>query len=474
MNTYKNIFCIICIALLIAACDKAENYYQKLDAQPEMVLSSSVYRLAYGIGDTLHIRGRLNPENNLIVTIGGVKADLLSVRTNGSPVSGGDEVVILITEEMGIGENRPVTITSGDNTIDAPAIEIYEGEANGVLSKPLKAVLHISMPFTSLPLYCRSGNGTVYLWNTDNTITRIQKNGTAKTIQIENSLNDSYGPFNISKFSSGGIDPHEKYLYFSASTTDNSTDNVSNTIYRLCRFDLQTGTLTTLNRTLLPKASGVTLPEQVSESPIETATLYSASELLPDSKGNLIFTSREVGRQGVFRLTTDNIVRYLGYIGSAVGFSIDPEENLSYRGQNQYDITNQLMIYEVGKTFDFIGLLPLSTPYISGSFNLLTGNATNNSTTPSLFGRYPLSDEKLLILYYQNVSDYPHNKYNVQYPAWGVVDYKAKRGYRYAPKKFERGSYKMTNTDLILNIDEEGMIYMTANNRTVIVKTQYQ
>ena len=91
-----------------------------------------------------------------------------------------------------------------------------------------------------------------------------------------------------------------------------------------------------------------------------------------------------------------------------------------------------------------------------------------------MWGMLPLSGGKLLILYYQNfITGDQTGKYDL--PAWGILDFINERGSRYAPGGFLRQGYVMNyGIDQLLNRDAQGMLYMTANNKSVILKTIYQ
>jgi len=158
--------------------------------------------------------------------------------------------------------------------------------------------------------------------------------------------------------------------------------------------------------------------------------------------------------------------------------AIAPDENFLYVRQTtarlvRYDLTNQVMLNTFNKWLDASNF---KKPYISGSFDVLTG-ATNDKN--SLWGMMPLSDGKLLILYYQDlIADNEQTKAfygKFDLPAWGILDFINERGSRYAPGGFDRQGYVMNyGTDALLNRDAQGMLYMTANNKSVILKTIYK
>lgn len=99
---------------------------------------------------------------------------------------------------------------------------------------------------TSL-VFCRSGNGNVYLWdNTAKSLSKIDTNGSSTGIFDESSCIDA--GFTIAEFNAGALSPDERYFYFSAKIKETGQDYTLE-LYRLCRFDLQSKELTPLNRT---------------------------------------------------------------------------------------------------------------------------------------------------------------------------------------------------------------------------------
>lgn len=503
------------ILLLLAGCKKADQQYETLYRQPEVL----AYNDIYGVGDTLVMQGRLNPEFGLTIKIGDqANVDILEKEKIEYAINGNqrnkttiDRIKIIITAQMGIGPNRPVAITSSGNTIAGKSIEIYEGGNMGYLASPLKFTYLHTLVGGSKILHCRSGSGRIYLWSQllpARSVIRLNTDGTLTTILSPANYVDSYGNFTITTFNGGGVDPQERYLYFSAITTDNSPGNAANEIYRFCKVDLGTGQLTTLNRSLYPKtASQRTLTNLTPfEGNFAQVKLFNATGIYPDSTGNVYVNLGYyfVGRLDVagqfnylFRFqarpstitanlipqvwnTADNQYYSAGEVldkmpGKKVnGYfrAIAPDEQLLYgiaspsiHNLIQYDLANQVPLY----TFE--PALAEEVPYISGSFSLLTGYRSS-TPSPSLFGYMAMPGQKLLLLYYQgtNASTGPYS----QFPAFGVLNFAQKRGERYAPGKVDMGIYQLSAKDELLNTDAEGMLYLTANDGQYILKTTEQ
>lgn len=493
---------VILVLMLVGGCKKADNYYAKLYAQPELLTVNINPR--YTVGDTLKLMGRLNPQNNLIIRINGVQADIKSISRDINlyvppgkfKIDSIDIVKTVITASMGIGPGKSITINSAGITINGPAIDIVESGSTGILSDSLKAASYYTLPAGSKPLYCQNGKGSIYLWNSDNTLTLIKKNGITQKIFDNRVLTDNFGAFTVTKFNSGGVNPQETLIYFSVLTTDASTDNAGYFIYRLCKYDVGANKVTVLNRTLYAKdASKHTLAAaQPFEGSIGQIKLFELSGIYPDSKGNLYF---KVNSSILGRLTADRSCKYVykarrydsdpGYqnfipeiINPATGMVSTDEQLLNlYPGA-----TGTRYIRAVSPEEDLLYPLfsltlqtPLNLSYYPIYFFSPQGGLTNdpgviNDPEEYQWGYMPLPGNRLLLLMNQDAET--RQEWRSLTPVWVVQDYEKNQARRYTPGKFAHGSYKMQPTDLLLNYDEEGMVYMTANTQKVIIKTALQ
>lgn len=516
MSLTTNTTGILCAAALsltlLSSCKKAAQYYQKLHAQPEILQD---YNAVYAIGDTVTLTGRLNPENALTIKVAGVGAMIISaqkVKPINRPFIDSsttlDRVQFIITPEMGLGPDKGLEVISGGNSTNWPGFEIIESSSNGELPRSLQLVKHADLPFGAVTLYCINGKGNIYLWKKDNSLVRIASDGAQTMLADQTILKDDMGAFTITSFNAGGLDPQEQHLYFSAITTDGGADNQGNKIYRLCSYNLQTKILTTLNRTVISVNQPVLENYQPFEGSSQQVKLPKCQELIPDSKGNLYIN---IGNYAVAKLTASGSLKYLFRVQNSNDFpqiwnpvtnsyfyaddlnsripgiaivgkpkAWDVEEGVLYclhRSLNdlvQYDLDNQVTLYTLPAKYSKI-LYENAVPYISGSFSVLSGDYEVRSAAESgLKGYLPLPGEQLLILYYQGLDQFPAHKYYNQYPALGTRDFKNKRGRRYAPGKLIDNDFIMQGNDRMLNYDAAGMIYMTADQNTVIVKTKYQ
>lgn len=508
-NFTKQIYCsltVLALLTILAGCKKAENYYQKLDAQPEVRRN---YGAVYGVGDTLTLTGRLNPQNNLQIRVGGIIAKIESITRQPVPRENNimdtlERAKVVITKEMGIGVDRKVEVTSGGTTVQGPSIQIVESIESGVLPAPLQLMKHADLTTGTIPLFCQNGKGSIYLYQPNKAVVRIGKSGASTSLFNGESLTDQFGQFSIITFNSGGVDPQEQNLYFSAVTSDGNADNAGNTIFRLCRYNLQNNTLTTMNRSVYPNTASQRILSVFSpyEGTIGAVKIFAVAGIYPDSKGNVFLNVATTS--GYVRLSANGQVKYLfragatspaiynpatgsnystdevlrllpGVLltsGTAAFRAILPDENLIYMrigafasNIRQIDMSNAVEVYGFTPTY-VPAIHQGGIPFISGTFDILTGGY-ETSNPPGLFGYLPLPGAKVLILYYQDLN-------SRSYPALGTLNFTERVGRRYAPGKLVKNGFVMTSADRMLNYDEEGMIYMTANTGTTIIKTTNQ
>jgi hypothetical protein len=503
---------LIAAVLLLHACQDADNFYGVLDTQPEIVAN---YNPVYMIGDTLTIKGRLNPENNLEIRIGDVKADALETTTekvvnnqNGLVL---DVVKVRITEAMGIGEGRPITITSAGFTINIPSIEIV-GDANAsILDKQLQLVKVADMPAGSTPLYCRNGNGNVYAWNnTSKVLFRIDAaDGSIMQVFTKASCMDARGAFAIAEFNVGAVSPDERYFYFSAKVTETAQDRTLE-LYKLCRFDLHNNALTTLNRTeySLLRSRRTLAAAQPFEGNVDKVKIYKITAIWPDAAGNIYcnlmddFLSK-LDNQGAYSYLLDFSVFSTGstfpntdanfiplindpntgeYYSSIRIHNALPGTKINY-GMSYLD-TEALMLYtkqQTGtsllrltdmatliQTGEYINIYrqPGEISYATASLKRFNGGLTSNVEPLPLNG-------KLLGLYFQTTE----SRGVIDGGTLCEIDFENQKATRYAPNTLLFNGFTLTesgiNGDRLLDYDAEGMLYMTANNSSVIVKTAY-
>lgn len=508
-NQTLGIFLLLFLTLAWTACDKAEDFYEDLKMLPEIRTVS--YQSAYQVNSVMTIEGRWNP-GNLQVKVGSADADIIETSIYENGVREGKTIVhvakLLITEEMGVGTDRPVTITSNGISIKAPSIEIYKA---GEIADSLKLQLHGNISESTLLFHCISGKGSVYMYQ-DNKMQKLDQNGQTKDLFAYDDLTDEFGSFSIDIMYGGGVDPEEKYLYFSAMTTDNSVDNADNIIFRFCKYDISQSKPYTLNRTLYPKTG--TLPEiPVSgklEGELALVNLMAVRYCYPDQSGNVYLrlmspkTTDENGYAAALLSATGQLQyllksitvnngspsnEYRAGISAIPGTGINRLQSMIMADEKKmytavrygfsmgvntielaiFDMETRAMLYLYSKSASGD-----TYPLISGTFSLLTGPYQTNifGNRPALTGFMPIPGGRVLVLYYQIDEQmkkyYPRLK---EFPAYGILDFEKQRGERYAPGWVDMGIFKMEYADVMLNYDEKGMVYSTANNKKYIVKT---
>src|SRR5580692_971192 len=116
------------LCLLMTACNKVNQHYNLLEAQPWIY---SNYPTTYYVGDTMTITGKMFIGAGGILEVGTVQPSFLSdIKSSGGPGTGPadstDEVRFLVTKEMGVGKNIPVTLTVHGVVLQSPAITIQQ------------------------------------------------------------------------------------------------------------------------------------------------------------------------------------------------------------------------------------------------------------------------------------------------------------------------------------------------------------
>lgn len=500
----------VCLLLSLNACKDADAFYEVLDAQPEIVAD---YQTLYMVGDTLTIRGRLNPKNNLLIYIGNIPVEILETTTEtplNSPLTL-DVAKIRITEAMGIGRDRTIRITSGSSSISAPAIEIV-GDANAaVLEKQLQLVKVADIPDGALPIYSRNGKGNVYAWNNDSKkLFRISTDGNTKEVFTEANCVDAHGAFTLAEFNAGAVSTDEHYFYFSAKVNEQEQDRTLE-LFKLGRFDLQSGELTILNRTeySLLRSRRTLAAAQPFEGKVGDVKIYRITALYPDSKGNVYFslmgrflTQLDPEGNYSYRLNfadktlmstmpaTDALFLPLvnnpttnNYYSTVQIHQTLPGEKLNY-SMNFMDLEAMQLyskVYNAGRitlrVTDMVTRIPMAeypnrgravgeAIYATASLTSFNGNLVRQ-VAPYLD---PISSNgKLISLYFPS----EEQRGAVVGGVLCEIDFDQQKATRYAPGTLRFNDYVLESFDHLLDIDDEGMLYMTVNNRTEIVKTNY-
>ncbi|MGV8094901.1 MAG: hypothetical protein AB2L24_23865 [Mangrovibacterium sp.] len=502
----------------LTACTDADKFYNEQELQPEIMAD---FEAVYAIGDTLTISGRLNPGNNFEIRVGSVKAEVISlaveeVQDNRYGLTL-DVAKIIITEEMGIGEDRPVTITSAGITINAPAIEIVGDVDAALLDKPLQLVKIADIPAGAQPVYCRSGNGNVYVWQgAGKKLFKIAAaDGSVTEVFSENDCTDAGGIFTIEEFNAGAVSPGEQYFYFSAKVKETGQPRTAE-LYKLCRFDMQRGEFTTLNRTVYPSfpENRTLASAKPFEGKINEVKIYKITAIWPDTEGNVY-----CNLMGHFLtlLDVDNNYRYLANITEGltnygandfIPLINDAATNSYYSAVQIHQLfpgakikcrisyldTETRRLYSKTSSVGTLSLrvIDLKTliitgeyannwldvnkydiPYATASLKRFNGGLVDNQSFDPI-----VIEGKLYNIFFTdllNLSEGSNAKkfyQNYALPAVCVIDLENNRAVRLAPGKLEYNGFVISQFyDRLLNFDNGKMLYMTANSGTVIVKT---
>lgn len=510
MNPRLHFIAICLLQLLLHACKDADTFYEVLDAQPEIVAD---YQTLYMVGDTLTIRGRLNPENNLEIFIGDIKAEIFETTTE-QPTNSSlilDVAKIRITEAMGIGADRSIQITSGNATISAPSIEIV-GDANAaVLDRQLQLVKVADLPPRAVPLYCRNGKGNVYAWSSDSKkLFRITAaDGHTAEVFTEVQCVDVRGAFTINEFNAGAVSPDERYFYFSAKVSEEGQDRTIE-LFKFCRFDIQNGEFTTLNRTeySLLRSRRTLATAQPFEGKVDDVKIYKITGLYPDAEGRVYC---DLMGRFLTQLDHNGTYSYLINFADKVIMSTAPATETHFlplinnpTTNNYYStvqihqtlpgvkINYQMNYMDLGKktmytkrsiggvylqVTDMVTRIPTAeyansvradgeSIYATASLRSFNGGLVRLGSPPL----DPLpSNGKLIGLYFPTSGE----RNTVIGGVLCEIDFAGQVATRYAPGTLRFNDFILRDFDHLLDIDEEGMLYMTANNRTEIVKTTY-
>lgn len=506
---------LLILLLLFTSCNEAQKYYSDLYNIPEVKMSD--YRRQFATGDSMVIIGRLNPQNNLTVTVGGTLADYeVQGELKETYYPDGkmhytkyDTIAFPITQAMGSG-TLPVQLTSGGNTVDLPSIEI--------IPKPIHEEGFTMVPVTTLErwdgiLNCQNGKGDLFVYReATKSIERILKDGTTQTILNLKNRSDEWGDWSAYRFNSGGVDPDLQNMWLSFQTRESDPRMRDYEVYRLLHYDIATGVITTLNRSIYPMQYAVRKRETILpyEGAIREVKLFKTGGIFPDGQGNIYLRLSNYATALLTEAANPSTAQltYLFMTPPAHdSYSIaawrpevpNPAEMPGVPTQptqgQLFDAANHLMYYlDVPYRTDELGMVRIwlynlnsraivskleiaSARYIPqfysvGSFNFLTGIQTHGAGVrdTDLAGFLPLPGRKLLVLYYGNsysLLDF-NNRYAYPYTARVEIP----EGYDL--KRMRTGSSELEieyRGDMGLNYDEEGMIYTTAERQRVILKT---
>lgn len=274
------------------ACRKVDKYFDKVtntpqvDTSPEadrnlkFLYANTGYKPSYAIGDTVTWSGQFFLNKGLpTIHIGNANAVILHQQTYTPAVTNKvflNEVVrFVITEEMGTGQNRPVTVSAGGITIGAPDITVtrFVGLAGRTDTTLYVAKLATWQPENPGDYYLPAEEtpvagwdklpwingasataGNIVYFDSNLGIYRLNNDGAIeKWLGFNDVLAEEGETFRLHYIVNTVVDHQHTAVYVSARVTENTPDEQSNYIFRLMKIDPVTKSVVTLNRTLLPK-----------------------------------------------------------------------------------------------------------------------------------------------------------------------------------------------------------------------------
>jgi hypothetical protein len=346
--------------LLMTACNKVDQHYNLVAGQPWI---NGSYPTTYYVGDTMTISGLMFIGEGGVLQVGPVQPSFLSmIKTAGAPgTSAADSqetVRFLITKEMGIGKNIPVTLTAHGIVVQTPAITILQ--FSGVLSRtdttlwvdqiaswqPANLAAYQNQNIPLIIGSSVSSNGNIYF---DNPWGVFAMTGGAvqPVLSVGGQLSDKNGPFTVNKVLGSAISFDGNTLAFSVAVSDNS-DTVNNYVFRFCTMDMGSKTITTVNRTLEQKG----IPGQAG-----TPGAYTG----PAGQLNLVAAAIQTDVNGNWYFANIYAVPYPGYdMGSWYANTIN---NPFHGGLNELD-----NICELGMDGKISSLFSFSAAENSGGY----------------------------------------------------------------------------------------------------------
>lgn len=474
MRVLKIYLLVFVMALVAQSCDRTEDYFNTLVDIPQLDLSKArAYKTSYAIGDTLWIFGKFQqPRKEITVTIGNTLASIarnekvaeLSETTTDGRIDTLDRLAIVITEEMGIGKNRPVTLRSGDNLLNCPGIEIRD---KGISFDPyafdaaITLAEYHTLPANVLMAELVNGKGSIYYFNLGDKQFYAVKNGKAEVVLNADILSTALNTaFSISTVYALTVDSKEEYLYFSARANNN---------YLLIKYSLLSGQAQILNaRPTVTSGLNGTYKQGDMIGSME----FVLWKLLADGKGNLYgyvasaISGTTATNAGTIKIAATGQISYLykpnGSIlpGTVLNeeYSVVDNAVISIEDERMYMLKNRTITqYEWTSLRKLNEVSPAAaTQNPEGKYVGLFGQI--NLPQWSKQTTLPLVPGKFLV-------------WNTARELY-VIDFEEEKVVLYAPD-CDWGSYTFSSSEnRILNYDESGHLYMIYGKENKILKTQ--
>lgn len=314
---------LIILLFLANACRKVDEHKTLVESQPwladEYPLGGKygIYEWKYPsvmvVGDTAILIGKLfSGQPGSEIRIGGVLARLVDnfevdpnkqYTTYGIPLEKMDVVRFIVTKEMGVGLNRPVTITANGVSISGIPVAVQEFAATAGKTDTTLVVEKLAH---WLPAYANvfssKGYALVRSVHCDKTgniwfdnklgINEVTGGQVTNVLKAGDQLKDDKGDaFTLKQILGSAVSFDGSTLFFSMEDTEPSVDTVTNYIFRLCKMEVATRTITTINRSLVLKGRA---PVREDGSPYQGSVDHLkivAMFLNTDVENNLYYTN---------------------------------------------------------------------------------------------------------------------------------------------------------------------------------------
>lgn len=305
----------------MSSCKKADKYAEEVNQYPYIVtqqygltnygLGSYNYQYSYLVGDTAVFLGKFFMDQpGFQIRVGNDIANIVfHIQLNAGPDSLNqytgkaeklDYVKFVITKSMGTGNAIPVTITSNGRSLQAPSLTIQQFRGNLGKTDTTLFVDQIGtwMPSdfsiysnNSIPLVAGISNSLsgVICFNNLTDVFLFKGGSAGRLMGAGDVFQDKGASYTINKVLGSVLALAGDSLTFSAEVTDNAPDAVGSYVFRLCRMDLATRTVRTINRSLLPLGvATANVPPGHAQGPAASLSLI-AIDLKTDLHGATYF-----------------------------------------------------------------------------------------------------------------------------------------------------------------------------------------
>ncbi|WP_147313974.1 hypothetical protein [Deminuibacter soli] len=225
------------------------------------------------VGDTAIMIGKLfyeRPDFQLVIGNASVKIiDTLTLpytANQGGKLTSVQLIRFLITDQMGVGQKRPVTLIANGITTNCKPINILSFPASAGKTDTTFQVDSITtwMPDDAI-LFAQNYHSLLRSAHTDQEgniffdnkygMYKIAAGKTTQIIKAGDSFNNESAPFSIVQLLGTAVTYDGNTIYFSAETNETAADVKDHYVFRLCKMNLVTRSVTTINRTLVTTAT---------------------------------------------------------------------------------------------------------------------------------------------------------------------------------------------------------------------------